>query len=236
MNKILTRTIIILTVYSIAMGFLEAAVVVYLRELFYPEGFEFPLKSMSLLVIKTELLREAATIIMLYSIGWLAAGTRSQRFAYFILCFAVWDIFYYVFLKLLLNWPSSIIEWDILFLIPVPWIGPVLAPVLVSLSLILWALMIEYYSASGIAVIKKFQWWLFVTGCMVVIISFTLDYFIALFQGADLLKFGAVHQPGHFNWLIFICGQLLMLTAILFQNNFILHWFSIKSINLSANR
>ena len=90
-----------ITLFGIAMGLLEGAVVVYLRELYYPEGFGFPLKLMSNQVALTELFREAATLIMLMSIGALAGRTRIERFAFFIYSFAVWDIFYYVFLKLL---------------------------------------------------------------------------------------------------------------------------------------
>ena len=35
-----------LLLYAVAMGYLEAAVVVYLRAIYYPEGFSFPLKPM----------------------------------------------------------------------------------------------------------------------------------------------------------------------------------------------
>ena len=38
LNKVLA-----LTLFSIAMGLLEAVVVMYLRELYYPAGFAFPL-------------------------------------------------------------------------------------------------------------------------------------------------------------------------------------------------
>jgi hypothetical protein len=37
------KTIIWLAVFSMAMGYLESAVVVYLRKLYYPDGFKFPL-------------------------------------------------------------------------------------------------------------------------------------------------------------------------------------------------
>lgn len=128
-----------LTFFSIAMGLLEAAVVIYLRYLYYPDGFRFPLTLMAENVVITELLREVATLIMLVGVAVLAGRTAHQRFAFFLIAFGVWDIFYYVFLKLLLGWPESLLTWDILFLLPVPWVGPVLTPCLVSLTMILMA-------------------------------------------------------------------------------------------------
>src|SRR6201998_1661345 len=108
-----------LTAFSIAMGFLETAVVIYLRKLYYPHGFQFPLVPIDNDIAMVEFLREAATIIMLLGIGIIAGKNTSQKFGIFIYCFAVWDIFYYVFLKLLLGWPESLFTWDILFIIPV---------------------------------------------------------------------------------------------------------------------
>jgi len=108
------------TTFGIAFGFIEAAVVVYLRLHFYPEGFTFPLAEMPGPVILTEVAREAATIIMLACIGWIAGRRFLDRFAYFAFAFGVWDIFYYVFLKVILGWPESLLTWDVLFLIPSP--------------------------------------------------------------------------------------------------------------------
>jgi hypothetical protein len=101
------------------MGFLEAIVVVYLRQLYFPEGFDFPLNPIPPKILAIEWLREITTLVMLVSIGIIAGKNFLQRFSYFLYCFAVWDIFYYVALKLLLNWPPSLLTWDLLFLFPV---------------------------------------------------------------------------------------------------------------------
>jgi hypothetical protein len=93
------KVIIWLTIFSIAMGLLETAVVIYLREIYYPTGFKFPLVNIKKSVIEVELWRELATIIMLAAIGYLAGKTKAQRFVFFLFCFGVWDIFYYVFLN-----------------------------------------------------------------------------------------------------------------------------------------
>src|SRR5690348_14185303 len=108
-----------LSLFAIAMGFMESAVVIYLRKILYPGGFQFPLMPISNDLAMVEIFREAATMIMLVGIGILAGRSVKEKFAIFIFCFAVWDIFYYVFLKIFLDWPQSLMTWDILFLIPV---------------------------------------------------------------------------------------------------------------------
>lgn len=149
--------IILSVIFAIAMGYLEAAVVVYLRELYYPEGFHikekvgFPfikfgvvkeLKPFSKKIIFTELGREAATIMMLITLSIIAGNSIVSYIAYFLLLFGIWDIFYYVFLKIILDWPESLSTTDVFFLIPTPWIGPVWLPVLLSVIIIALGLII----------------------------------------------------------------------------------------------
>ena len=136
------RTIVLVSLFAAAFAFVESSVVVYLRQLFYPTGFAFPLKPMPSWLVMVELAREFATLVMLLTVGMIAGKSSWQRFSYFMVGFGVLDIFYYIWLKLLLNWPASLADWDILFLIPLPWIGPVLAPVLVSLVMIAGAVLI----------------------------------------------------------------------------------------------
>lgn len=130
------RTLILVCLFATAFAFVESSVVMYLRQAYYPQGFSFPLRPSMLGEIVVELVREAATIIMLVAVAILAGKNPWQRSAFFLIAFGVWDIFYYIWLKVILGWPASIFEWDVLFLIPWPWIGPVIAPVLVSLAMI----------------------------------------------------------------------------------------------------
>lgn len=125
-----------MTAYAIAMAFLESAVVIYLRELYYPVEFKFPMAPIARHVAITELFRELATMVMLLAPAALVTTKRLERFAWFSFCFGVWDIFYYVFLKAVLDWPATLLDWDILFLVPVVWVGPVLAPCIVSVGMI----------------------------------------------------------------------------------------------------
>jgi len=129
------------TIIAVALAYIESSVVVYLRALLYPEGFHFPIKPIPGFILFVEVGREIASIVLLFGLAVLAGHRRSQRFAYFFLAFGVWDIFYYLWLKVFLNWPGSWLTWDILFLIPLPWTGPVVSPVLVSLTLIAVALL-----------------------------------------------------------------------------------------------
>ncbi|HTB32870.1 MAG TPA: hypothetical protein VK808_12655, partial [Bacteroidia bacterium] len=214
--KQLRIKIIWLTVFSIAMGFMEAAVVVYLRRIYYPHGFQFPLTPVEPSIGMTEFLREAATIIMLLAIGILTGKNTSQKFGIFIFSFAVWDIFYYVFLKLFIGWPESFFTWDILFIIPVPWVGPVLAPCVVSLTMIALTFSVIYYQEKGIDVhLKMKEWILLIAGALVIILSFVQDYLkycsihnarYSLPWKDTLFNEISTYVPSSFNWWIFTCG------------------------------
>ncbi|MBS1771640.1 MAG: hypothetical protein JST82_02180 [Bacteroidetes bacterium] len=210
------------TYYSIAMGFLETAVVVYLRKLYYPNGFFFPLAPVSSDIAIVELWRELATLIMLISIGVLAGRNRAEKFAYFLYSFAIWDLFYYVFLKVFLNWPESLMTWDILFLLPIPWVGPVIAPCIIAVTMVLFCLTVIRFTDKGIRVsMLPKERWLMWLGALVVIISFTMDY--AEKKGATLWNNIMSHNslltnlvdyiPSDFNWFVFIVGELMILTA-----------------------
>ncbi len=141
-GKISIRRLIILALFAIAFAYIEAAVVVYLRAIFYPNGFTFPITNILEMpgagrYLLYEIGREAATVVLMLTAAHLMAGNWRQRLGYFLIIFAVWDIFFYVWLKVLINWPSSLLDWDILFLIPISWAGPVLAPVITSLTMLL---------------------------------------------------------------------------------------------------
>jgi hypothetical protein len=150
MNRNIISKIIWVAIFAVAMAYVESAVVVYLRVIFHPEGFTFPLKKIvNDRNIIVEVYREAATIVMLTTVAALAAKKFWERFGYFIIAFGVWDIFYYVWLKVLLDWPASIFDWDVLFLIPMTWIGPVIAPVSVSMIMIVCGVLLVYSSSKG---------------------------------------------------------------------------------------
>ena len=189
-----------LTLFAVAMGFLEAAVVIYLRLHFYPDGFSFPLASIPENILIIEVTREVATIVMLIAVAWITGRNSLSRFAYFSIGFGVWDIFYYVFLKATLNWPSSFLTNDILFLIPLPWVGPVLAPILVSLCIIAASIVVLHRDSIGEpASITPLRWTFISLGGMLILASFLLNASAAVH-----------HQPLEpFNWFLFATGLLV---------------------------
>lgn len=215
-SKDTLKSLIWVTLFGLAFGLVECAVVVYIREMYYPEGFSFPLKAISTRVITTELWREAATILMLIAIGIIAGKNSVQRFAYFLISFAVWDIFYYVFLKLFINWPESLFTWDILFLLPITWFGPVITPVILSLLMITLALMLLYKNQKLIL----FEWILLIAGAAISIVSFTWDYISYLLESAafqpkeNIVNLSLTYVPRHFDWWIFAIAVVLVVSVM----------------------
>lgn len=221
------RTFVLLGIFGITMGFLEAIVVVYLRQIYFPRGFNFPLNPLPLKMLCMELVREIATIIMLVTIGVIAGNNYLHKFACFLYSFAIWDIFYYVGLKLFLNWPPSFLTWDILFFIPVAWIGPVLAPVICSLTLMFLAGSIVCLHERGYTVkIKLFEWGLILLGAFMIFCTFIWDYsriiiregflpsFWTLTNNEHFYKIISQYQPTYYNWYLFALGEILILCAL----------------------
>lgn len=199
-------------VWAVAFAFVEASVVEYLRAIYYPMnegGFNFPLITIEQLRfmgddhvrrLYIELGREFATLVMLATVGMAAAGNRRQAWAHFMIAFGMWDIFYYAWLKLLLDWPSSIMTWDLLFLIPVPWVAPVLAPVLISIGLVVSGSLVLAFEATDQPINAQWNdWALISSGGLIVIVSFCLNYRTIIDGGSPVL----------FNWRLFFSGFLI---------------------------
>ena len=183
MRADIRRLFIWMTLFFVAMAYLESAVVVYLRALYYPKGFDFPLVPMDSSLVNTEVFREFATLVMLLAPAALVTRSALERFAWFCFGFGIWDIFYYIWLKVLLDWPSSLASNDLLFLIPVPWVGPVWAPCVVSMGLILLAVTILYRRSKDIVgSVDLPTWGLWISGAVLIVVSFTLDPLLSLFS------------------------------------------------------
>jgi hypothetical protein len=160
-------------ILAIAFAYIESAVVVYLRALFYPNGFRFPVADIPLFLFLTEVGREAAAVVVLLSVSCLVMQKPKLRFFLFLYCFGVWDIFYYVWLKVLIDWPASLLDWDVLFLIPVPWLGPVLSPILISLLCIAAAVIINHGESLGRSVtFYRVDWLLGILAALIIFGSY----------------------------------------------------------------
>ena len=192
----LARTLAALVLFGISFGYVEAAVVVYLRTIFEPareqtlaqvrhdEVFPLLMSSQTLydspryaIVVRTELGRELATLFMLAAVGLMLGGGFARWLAGFMIAFAFWDIFYYVFLRLLIDWPASLWTWDILFLLPLPWVGPVITPLIVSLMMIGGGTIILWRESRGWPIPFRWPHWTgIVGGGLTIILAFCWDY------------------------------------------------------------
>ena len=205
------RRVAAILLFGLAFGYLEAAVVSYLRALhepvrqhYYPgrpPGDLFPLLRLDqtraaapeqIRVIAVEIGREAATLVMLAAVALAVSTDASQWVAAFAVAFGTWDLAFYAGLKFLLDWPVSLFTWDILFLIPVPWAAPVLAPSLVSAAMIAAGL---WHFRNPVRIGPR-QWTGIIMGAAILIVSFTQDY-------RNLLAGGIPHP---FAWGIFSAG------------------------------
>lgn len=202
----LFRRVVWLAIYAVAMAYVESAVVVYLRGIYYPEGFSFPIVIIPDRMALVEIGREAATVVMLAGVSLLAGADRWERFLFFCMAFGIWDIFYYVWLKIFLGWPPSLTTWDILFLIPVAWVGPVLAPVLISLSMIAGSAWLLRLKGRGVRLgFPRGLWALACAGGVVVLVSFMIDHRAAFEAGG----------PTPFRWGLFSCGLAMGAAALI---------------------
>ena len=196
------KRLLIAVAFSMAFGYIEAAVVVYLRALFHPHGFTFPMEVFDATpeakrLMLTEVGREAATLVLILTGAWLFGNLRQERIAYFLVIFAIWDIFYYVWLKVLLDWPATLLDWDILFLIPMVWASPVLYPVLVSLAMFAFAAAILYRCAQGRPLTVTYTDWLgWSASLLVIVVSFCLG-------GAHITE---PDYAQYFHWPLFGTG------------------------------
>ncbi len=215
------RAVVALFLFGISFGYVEAAVVVYLRVIYdpirqqlYPERRTndlFPLITPQQLAnagpenprrLAIEVGREAATMLMLAAVALAVARNFQQWFATFAIVFGVWDISFYAFLKLMIHWPDSLNTWDILFLIPLPWVGPVWAPVLVALSMIVCGLIsLRSEGLGGTAL----HWMGVLAGAAIIVLAFVWDFRNTTAGGL----------PNPFNWPLFLLGVAIGLSAFL---------------------
>ena len=193
-----------ISAYAIAMALLEAVVVAYLRALLLITDEHVALGS----YIPLEIGREVATIVMLVAVGWLAGRKGSDRLAYGLFAFGLWDIWYYVWLKVLIDWPETLLDWDILFLIPLRWWGPVLSPVLIAslicIAAVLAIVRLERGERLGITPVRV---GVVALGSLLALYVFISDSLHALLQGrADWETL----RPEPFKWPLFLLALALM--------------------------
>jgi len=208
MNKEVKRNLIIVGIFAAAMAFVEAMIVYYLRKLYYHGSSLFPINILiPASVIRLELVREIATIVMLLAVAFLVARKFKDKFAYFIYAFAVWDIFYYVWLRVTLHWPAHLMEWDILFLIPMLWASPWIIPVICSIIMLILAFVILKFPKT---LVKPKEWIMLIVAALAFIVSFVWNY-VAIHLAynnsiPELTKVLTTYVPTKYNWWLFALG------------------------------
>jgi hypothetical protein len=203
-------------VFAAAFAYVESAVVVYLRKIYFDGSFEFPIATLwengrHVLepLILVEMGREAATIVMLAAAGILAGVSGLQRFCFFMIAFGIWDIFYYVWLWVILRWPESLMTWDLLFYIPLPWVGPVITPVLISITMIAAGTALIYADLRGYAIRWRWYDWGIELGCgLLLIVAFCWDWKNIL-RAPDGTHYSGIPNP--FAWWLFLPAYLFAL-------------------------
>ncbi len=205
-------TWLLVFVFAVAMAWVEAAAVHYLRVLVDRvdpyQANPLPIRGV---LGQVELVRELATLVMLAAVGLLAGRTKATRLGYAAVAFGAWDIFYYVFLRMIDGWPRSLLDWDVLFLLPLPWWGPVLAPVCIALLLIAGGTLASRPSVptAGTSV-ARMSWRLSWFGIALALYAFMADSLRALSQGLDVTK----TLPQTFNWPVFWLAFALMAAPV----------------------
>jgi hypothetical protein len=191
------------------MAWVESAVVYYLRT--HIARIE-PHQTNPLPIIggfgPVELVRELATLIMLFTVGLLAGRTWRARFGYAVIAFGVWDILYYLFLKVMCGWPHSLLDWDILFLLPLPWWGPVLAPMLIAGLMILWGTLASQFERDwSMPMATGCAWVLCCLGAALALYVFMADTLLVASQGVGVVR---NVLPADFKWPLFLVALVLM--------------------------
>ena len=202
----------VVVVFAIGMAWVEAASVYYLRVMVdridpYQKN-PLPIRGV---LGQVELVREAATLVMLVTLGMLAGRTRRAQLGYTAVAFGVWDIFYYVFLRTIGDWPRSLFDWDILFLLPLPWWGPVLAPVCIALLMIVGGTLASQMTPRCPATsLTRTLWRLHGLGIALALYVFMADSLRAVQQGRDVTTV----LPTAFNWPVFCVAFALMAAPV----------------------
>ncbi len=167
--------VFLLAAFAAAMAFVEAAVVVYLRAVI-GAGPLFPMKELPPLLLSVEIGREVATLVMLVSVALLSARGGARRMGAFLLLFSVWDVLFYAWLRIAIGWPAGVNDWDILFLIPLPWVGPVWSALLICAGMAVFAVLFLRMPKEAPFSPGLWGWVCGIVGAAVVVASYILEW------------------------------------------------------------
>jgi hypothetical protein len=199
--------------FAIAMAYVESAIVVYIRRIYGISDLIIDIPPFDPVLAPIEVGRELATLIMLLAVGWAVGKSLQSRLSFTFIIFGVWDIFYYIWLKLFIGWPNSLFSPDILFLIPLPWWGPVIAPVLIACLMVAGGILVVLSTDKGRKIrLSKIDWMTFIASVLILLYSFMEDALSIMPADVETL---AQLRPISFNWSIYIIGLVIAGYAVL---------------------
>jgi hypothetical protein len=203
------------TAYAVAMAYVESAAVLYLRTIYGgidPVGPRQRIFDPLPDFVWIEIFREVATMVMLGAVAWLAGRGVTGKIGAFAMAMGVWDIFYYVFLWLFAGWPASLLAPDVLFLIPLPWWGPVLSPVLLAaIMVVAGAAAMARELGDGLPPPARGVYALVVGGAGLCLVAFMFDSLRAAGTG---LEAAYRVSAGPFPWPIYLAGVGLAIVGL----------------------
>ncbi len=200
-------TFAVVMIFAVGMANVEAAAVIYIRNLHGDiDPLSVTLDSALDEYGVIEIVREAATMVMLLAVGWLAGRNFFGRLGYFIAAFGAWDIGYYVWLRVFTGWPQTLLDTDILFLIPLPWWGPVITPVLIAVLMVVTGAILASRAERNV-IFDPPAWApiLAVIGMLVLLFAFMEPAIAALPSGPQEV-FSLI--PTSFNWPVYLVGYV----------------------------
>ncbi len=205
-HSVKTRLISVI-LFAIAMGLLEAICVDYIRQIIFPPDGNIANTPISDFNFTLEAIRESMTIIMITTLSILAAFNWRTRLAMFFLAFGIWDIFYYVGLKIFLDWPATIMDWDTLFLIPVAWYSPIIVPILISTYFIIGSIFIIIHEGNGTKL--KFSF----SVVLLQFLGFAVWFYSFVKNSAMISENGYINVE--YSWALFFLGLIFGISSLI---------------------
>jgi len=212
-NPVQAKKISWVGLFAIAMAYVESAVVVYIRRIYGIRDLLLNIPPFDPVLAPIEVGRELATLVMLLAVGWAVGKSLQSRLGFTFIIFGVWDIFYYFWLRLFIDWPNSLFSPDILFLIPLPWWGPIIAPVLIACLMVVGGILAVDSEDKGRKIkFSVIDLTTLLAGVLILLYSFMEDAISIMPADVETLS---QLRPTSFNWPIYILGLVLTGYAVL---------------------
>ncbi len=216
--------------FAAAFAWVEMAVVLYLHEICFSGSLSFPLplawKNGELVVnhlMRVEFGREIAAFLILAAVACTAGRNLWQKFAFFLIAFGVWDIFFYIWMRLGAGWPENLLTWNILYALPLPWVAPVLAPLLIAFAMAAAGGLILYFENKGHEIRWRWFDWIIMFGCAsLMLAAFWWDWKNIIRVPADPPNTGI---PNPFAWWLYLPAYIFSVGYFAFRmRQNVKHW------------